>query len=216
MFAKAALLPHSLCTIDTTPPYLPPTPMHIWNSPRPNDHPHLISRRIPFVDNMGIFLPIDYDSFQAFHKNIIVYEQVSRVKLNLSKSMVIPIDASSIPAWLQEIDCILAKLGDIASYQGAPIGVWLPKHKIWDYYLDRVGKYISSWKAKNLSFTTHIILIKQVLVAIPIYHKMYMDIFLQRGCGQVATIMQRLPWVYTNEGKQKTPLVSWERMLASK
>lgn len=56
---------------------------------------------------------------------------------------------------------------------GAPIGIRLPKHKIQDYFLDRMCKHISSWKAKHLSFTARVILIKQVLMAIPVYHQIY-------------------------------------------
>lgn len=49
------------------------------------------------TDDMGIFLPADHTSFQAFHKCISIYEQASREKLNLTKSTIIPIGVSPIP-----------------------------------------------------------------------------------------------------------------------
>lgn len=105
-----------------------------------------------FADDIGIFLPVDYHSFQAFQQCITTYEHASSAKPNLAKSTIIPIGVSPIPNWLKATSCILAKPGDITRYLGAPIGVRLPKSKIQEYCLDRVGKRISSWKAKHLSF----------------------------------------------------------------
>lgn len=59
-------------------------------------------------------------------------------------------------------------------YLGAPIGVRLSKTQIQDYCLDWVCIRISSQKSKHLSLTARIIVIKQILMAIPVYHQMYM------------------------------------------
>lgn len=123
---------------------------------------------------MAIFLPADPHSFQAFHNYITIYEQASGAKLNISKSTVIPIGISPTPQWLHNTGCIIAKPGGITHYLGVPIGVRLSTTQIQSYCLDRVCKQISSWKTKLLSFISRTILIKHILMAIPVYHQMYM------------------------------------------
>lgn len=104
-----------------------------------------------FADDMAIFLPTDHTSFQAFYHCISVYEHASGAKLNINKSIALPIGTPT-PEWLKTIGCIIAKPGEVLRYLGAPGGVRLSRTQVQDYCLDRVCKRISKWKSKHLSF----------------------------------------------------------------
>lgn len=93
-----------------------------------------------FENDMGNFLPIDPHNFTTLQNCIIVYEQASRAKLNLSKLVVIPLGVSLILEWLKNMGCIIKKLGEIMRYLGAPIDVGLSNTQVQDYCLDKVGK----------------------------------------------------------------------------
>lgn len=53
-----------------------------------------------FIDDVGIFIPVDEHNFQKLQEALRVYKLVSREKLNLEKSVVIPLAMTTIPQWL--------------------------------------------------------------------------------------------------------------------
>lgn len=50
-----------------------------------------------FVDDVGIFIPVDERSFHKLQDILRIYELVSSAKLNLEKSVVVPLALPSIP-----------------------------------------------------------------------------------------------------------------------
>lgn len=76
-----------------------------------------------FVDNIGLFLRLEESNFSATHNMIQVYEQVLRAKLNVEKSITIQLNDLDIPNWISKTGCWIAKLGEVFSYLGNPIGV---------------------------------------------------------------------------------------------
>lgn len=58
-----------------------------------------------FVDGLGVFILASEQCFKELEDAISIYEQASREKLNLRKSIVIPLNMEQIPQWIQDKDC---------------------------------------------------------------------------------------------------------------
>lgn len=108
---------------------------------------------------------------------------------------VLPIGIPSTPEWMRNTGCIIAKPGKIICYLGEPIGVRLSRMQVQDYCLDQVCKRISNWKSKHLSFPARVLLIKQILMAILVYHQMYIHF-----SKEVANKLQINAYVRTSSG----------------
>lgn len=66
-----------------------------------------------FADDVGIFIPADKACFKKLQEALKIYELVSRAKLNLAKSMIVPLAMMEIPQWLQETRCMISKPGEV-------------------------------------------------------------------------------------------------------
>lgn len=83
---------------------------------------------------------------------------------------------------------------------------------MYNFCLDRIGKRISGWENRLLSFTRKVILIQHVLQSITTYHMMYtstpVTIIQQINC-----LFKYFLWGFDRETKrQKIPLVAWKKL----
>lgn len=82
--------------------------------------------------------------FNKIENSISLYERALGEKLNIKKSIVIPIGLRTIPQWLIDKGCIITQHGQITRYLGVPLGTSMTPIDIKFFYLDRVGKQIAS------------------------------------------------------------------------
>lgn len=164
-----------------------------------------------FVDNLGIFILTIEHNFTKLEEIIMLYEQALRPKLNIHKSTVIPLGINTVRQWLHNKGCQILEQGDIIKYLGAPLGFNILSQKLHNFCLHRVCKCISSWQTKHISFAGWLILIRQVLHAIPTYHLMYKH-FTKSQDAVLQWLYKDFLWGVTKTEMHKTPLISWERM----
>lgn len=127
-----------------------------------------------FADDVGIFIPAIETNFIKLQEILHLYEVASGAKLNLSKSIIIPLALPTIPQWVYDTGCIVSGSGIIKKYLGVPFGLQLKSTKLHNFCLDKIGKHISGWLNKLLSFTSKTILLQHVLHNINVYHMTYM------------------------------------------
>jgi hypothetical protein len=126
-----------------------------------------------FADDVGIFIPAAESAFSELQNCLTYYEEASGAKLNLQKSIITPIAMDAIPQWIKSTGCSITKDGEIHKYLGAPFGTNLASAAIQNFCLDKLAKRITALKPRCISFPGRILLIKQVLQAMPVYHMMY-------------------------------------------
>lgn len=168
-----------------------------------------------FANDVGILILATKSHFQEVEECIHLYERAFGAKLNLRKSLALPIGFSVISSWLQAKGCIFYKPGEISRYLGAPIGYQVQQSKLLDYCLNYVSKRIASWKGKHVSFPRCIILIRKILSAILVYHMMYMRLS-KTAAHKLQQLFKDLLWGFAKNGRCKMPLIAWERITRPK
>lgn len=164
-----------------------------------------------FVDDVDIFIPVDETCFKWLQDALRIYELALGAKLNLEKSVIVPLALLSILQWLRDIGCTISQPGEILKYLGAPFGLQIRATNMYNFCLDRISKRISGWANRLLTFTRKVILIQHVLQSITTYHMMY--------SSAPTTIIQQIHqmckdflWGFDKDsGRQKTPLVAWKK-----
>lgn len=53
-----------------------------------------------FVDDLGMFIPTIEESFRKLQLILKLYEDVARVKMNISKTVIIPLGMDNVPQWI--------------------------------------------------------------------------------------------------------------------
>lgn len=127
-----------------------------------------------FVDDLGIFIPANEDSFQKLQKKIKLYKVVAGAKMNPSKTVIIPLGMLEVPQWIGDIGCKINHPGKIQRYLGTPIGNLVKQSDMHNFCLDKISKCISGWSNRLLSLTGKALLIQHIIHSITIYHMMYM------------------------------------------
>lgn len=158
------------------------------------------------------FIPATEANFNKLQEILHLYEVASGAKLNLSKSVNIPLGLPIVPQWIHDTGCTISGPTEIHKYLGARFGHQLKSSELHKFCLDWINKRISSWSNKLLSFTGKMLLLQHVLHNINVYHMMYMAT--PKGTvRQINKIFKDFLWGFDKEiGRQKTPLVAWKRM----
>lgn len=126
-----------------------------------------------FSGNVGIFIPIGENSFAKLQDPLYLYKLASRAKLNLAKSIIIPLALPKIPQWLWNIGCTNNNLGEVQKCLGAPFGHQVKKMDMYSFCLGKISKRITSWVKNLITFIGKVLLIQHVLQSITTYHMMY-------------------------------------------
>jgi hypothetical protein len=130
--------------------------------------PNLVVCHMLFAYNIGIFIPASEISFIELRNCIAQYKAASGAKLNLQKSIKIPIAMETIPRWITETGSSIAQEGQIYKYLGAPFGLNLMTSAVQNFCLDKLAKRITALKPHNISFLGRAQLIRQGLLAMPV------------------------------------------------
>lgn len=125
-----------------------------------------------FADDVGIFIPVDED-FTKLQEALHLYEWASGEKLNLAKSVIIPLTLAMIPQWLKDTGCSISKPREIQKYLHAPFGLWIKRNEMYNFCIDRINKHIFGWTNIILTFIGKVLLIQHVLQSITTYHMIY-------------------------------------------
>ena len=169
---------------------------------------------LQFVDDTIFFSKAYMEHLQILKIIILVFRQVSSLKINLEKSSIPSINTSKE---------MVSRLGSIMdcqetdwplSYLGLPLGENPNTKGFWDLVVEKVVRRLDSWKKAFLSLGGRITLIHSCLSHIPSY---FLSLF--RIPVSVAKRLEKLKrdflWSGVGEGK-KDHLLRWEVACKSK
>uniref|UniRef100_A0A2N9IHU7 Reverse transcriptase domain-containing protein n=1 Tax=Fagus sylvatica TaxID=28930 RepID=A0A2N9IHU7_FAGSY len=166
----------------------------------------------PFVrsgDDTLIFCGADSEQISNLRYVFTWFEAVSGLKINLSKSKIVPVgDVPHLEELVQLLGCKQSVLP--MQYLGLPLGATFKETAIWNPVLERVEKRLGSWKRLYLSKGGKVTLIKSTLSSIPTYFLSLFPI-----PARVANRLEKLQRDFLWCGMDETPkfhLVNWSQI----
>ena len=96
------------------------------------------------------------------------FEAFSGLKINLTKSVIIPLGrVDNVEELAAELGCGVGSLP--SSYLGLPLGAPHRALRVWDSIEDRFRRRLATWKRQYISKGGRITLIRSTLSSLPIY-----------------------------------------------
>ncbi|KAJ9691416.1 hypothetical protein PVL29_013559 [Vitis rotundifolia] len=163
---------------------------------------------LQFADDTIFFSNTSEENLQTLKSLLLVFGQISGLKVNLDKSNIygINLEQNHLSRLADLLDCKAS--GWPMSYLGLPLGGNPKACGFWDPVVERISKRLDGWQNVFLSFGGRITLIQSCLTHMPCYF-----LFLFKIPASVATKIERLQrdflWSRVGEGK-KDHLVSWD------
>ncbi|GMP50653.1 hypothetical protein CsSME_00017186 [Camellia sinensis var. sinensis] len=152
---------------------------------------------------------------------LLCFETVSGLRVNLSKSELIPVgEVDRVPMLAAILGCKVSALP--VSYLGLPLGATFKSQGVWNGVVERVQRRLAGWKKQYLSKGGRFTLIQSVLSSIPTYfmsvQKLQRD-FLWRSGGEVFRYYL-VGWARICSPKDAGGLgvrsLLWQRVIAAK
>jgi hypothetical protein len=168
-----------------------------------------------FANDLGIFIPATEQAFQAVQSLLSQYELATGAKLNMHKSVVIPMALLDTPLWLSSSGCIISSPGVVQKYLGAPFGWGLTPGQLHVFCMEKLAKRISTWATKLLTFAGRTLLITHILQGIPIYHAVFLS-STTMVVQQLTLLCREVLWGQNPMGGKRIPLVAWKTMARPK
>lgn len=124
---------------------------------------------LQFVDDTILFLSPDLDMFRNVLSILKVFELISGLKINLSKSCIsgINLNPPTFHSLVSLAGCDLKELP--ISYLGLSLGANSRHRSFWDPVLEKVGKRLDVWK-RAFFFSLGVTIVQSCLSSIPRYY----------------------------------------------
>ncbi|RVW79808.1 LINE-1 retrotransposable element ORF2 protein [Vitis vinifera] len=166
-----------------------------------------------FADDTIVFCEAKKESLLYLSWILLWFEAASGLKINLEKSMVIPVgEVEGALDMAAEIGCKVGQLPTV--YLGLPLGAPNRASSVWDGVEEKMRRKLALWKRNFLSKGGRITLIKSTLASIPLY-----QMLLFRMPKLVARRLEKLQrnflWGGANGGN-KAHLIKWEVVCTDK
>ncbi|KAL3701097.1 hypothetical protein R1sor_019119 [Riccia sorocarpa] len=168
-----------------------------------------------FADDTGLLLRAEEENWNQAAAVIRKFEIMSGAKLNVQKSLVVPIGFEEPPGWLLRSGCKIPTEGEVWTYLGCPLGVNLTEEQTLQKVLDKITKRLNHWSGKLLSWESRVVLAKHVLQAIPSYVLMVLGLS-KDGCQELTKACRKFIWGVNREGVEKKALIAWSKVCRRK
>ena len=117
-----------------------------------------------FADDTLIFCDADLDQIGDLKCTLLCFEAISRLKVNLGKSEMVPIgNVPNIQELAAMLDCKISALP--MNYLGLPLGARYKSKALWDSVLEKMGRKLAGWKKLYLSKGARLTLIKSKFIS---------------------------------------------------
>jgi hypothetical protein len=121
-----------------------------------------------FADNTLVLCGTNPDHFRYLRVLFLCFEVVSSLKVNLAKSVLVPVgNVDNVDGLAGILGCGVSSLP--LKYLGLPLGACYKAKSIWDGAVKKIERQLASWKQTYLSKGGSVTLIKSTLSNLPTY-----------------------------------------------
>ncbi|KAL3686361.1 hypothetical protein R1sor_008935 [Riccia sorocarpa] len=163
----------------------------------------------------GAFTETKEEYFEAIREVIQRFEHISGARLNLQKSIVMPLTPHAGANWLGNTGCEIAGEGQDFTYLGVISGCTLDERKIADEIIRKVSSKISHWSTRWLAQPGRIILLKHILAAMLTYQLISVGMT-EQGISGFEALCRNFIWGWNSEGNPKKALIAWWKVSLKK
>ncbi|KAL3685010.1 hypothetical protein R1sor_003032 [Riccia sorocarpa] len=168
-----------------------------------------------FADDTGVCIEARQEVFSELLDILRRFELASGARINLAKSLVMPLGTETVPEWVSQTGCVVAEEGVVFKYLGVSVGVNLPENASSLEIVRRMKNRLFRWEHHLLPWEARVIVLKHILLQIPSYP------LLTVGCDkkqakQLERVCAEFLWGVAPSGKPKKALVAWARMIQPK
>jgi hypothetical protein len=171
---------------------------------------------LQYVDDALLFLKADPHMVESLNWALLIFENISGLKINLSKSKLVPLNLDHAQGqYLASIlNCSIGQLP--IKYLGVNLHWKKPSKNDWQLIIDKIHKKLPLWKGKQLSLGGRLVLLNYVLSSIPLY---YISLFRIPAwvLSRIDQIRKRFLWAGVNSSSvRKYYLVRWATVCHAK
>ncbi|KAL3681464.1 hypothetical protein R1sor_024420 [Riccia sorocarpa] len=168
-----------------------------------------------YADDTGVNLTMEESQFNRLKATIQVFEEISGARLNLAKSLIMPISPEIILDWVRTTGCDIAGPGKSFLYLGVTTCNPIDEAVIAKAITQKMLKRLAHWSNRFLSWPAKIILLKQVLAATPLYQLLSVGLE-QKGLEALESLCRQFLWGWVDQDHPRASMVAWERITQHK
>ncbi|KAL3679732.1 hypothetical protein R1sor_022688 [Riccia sorocarpa] len=168
-----------------------------------------------FADDTGVFIQAQLHQFLELKKILDRFEKAAGAKINMSKTVLMPLANTPLPDWVNQTGCQVATPEETFRYLGVYVGGQNSDAILFQQVKARMEQRLNHWSNSFLSWNSRVILLKHVLLAIPTYQMMMVGMN-SKSAKDLEAVCKGFLWGRTEEGRPKKPLVAWERLIQPK
>jgi hypothetical protein len=162
-----------------------------------------------FADDILVFCEANPDYLRYMHVLLVCFETVSGLKVNLAKSLLVPIgNVDNVTELASILGCGTSSLP--LKYLGMPLGARHKATSTWDDIVVNMERRLASWQRLYLSKGARVILIKSTLSNLPTYFLSLFSIPI-RVANRFEKLQRDFLWVGIGE-EFKYHLVRWDKI----
>ncbi|XP_028099815.1 uncharacterized protein LOC114299299 [Camellia sinensis] len=166
-----------------------------------------------YANDTLVFCDANAEQVGFLHCVLLCFKAVSGLRINLSKSRLIPVgEVERLPVVAVILGCKVATLP--MTYLGLLLGATFKATGVWDRVVERVQRCLAGWKQQYLSKGGMLTLIKSVLSSIPTYF-MSLHVILASVVARLQKLQRDFLWGDGGEDF-KYHLVDWRRICQPK
>ncbi|KAL3678979.1 hypothetical protein R1sor_021935 [Riccia sorocarpa] len=168
-----------------------------------------------FADDSGICIAATETNFLALKQIITRFEGVSGAKLNLGKSVILPMVLDRATPWLSNTGCRILSKKEEVRYLGCLVGDEVEDEALQKDLVERFSQKLHHWTNRFLSWPSKVTLARHILRALPVYQLLGLGLP-EAGFKKLEVVCRTFIWGTAGDGRAKTTLISWQRTTTQK
>ncbi|KAL3694943.1 hypothetical protein R1sor_008594 [Riccia sorocarpa] len=164
-----------------------------------------------FADDTELNIRATEGNYREVRELLGRYETAAGAKLNVRKSVLIPVSLAKMPLWMSSSGCRIPAQGEIVLHLGFPGGVAIQEAQVFRHLQNKIIARTSMWSNRWLSWPSRIVLTQKILPSLPAYILMTFGLCLKSHKALERT-SRTFVWGTREDGSARQSSIAWEKL----